>query len=433
MPNTERRTLPARARPWALLLLAWAGCLGSPADIEGEGESREPVERPADVGAAGGAFGGFPADYVRYPDDTRCARRLPSDRSRTWTCPNTATSATARPAGSTREVAYVRDGRPASIDLETLRPFVPSDVAMSVALIRRVEGQALVRWLGTARHAEPVQPWSSTKWLAVASAAARMRALSGYRVGLEASVSGIPLGDLVTVIHQYDERRYSSNGLSRWFLDIGGRARANELVHGWLGRPARETYGGNYGAPSAALPYMFSSGAASLEVTPDLGPGPANQLSTDALADALRRVVLHRDVLPAERLPGLQWADVQVLLYGAERSRWYTSAQPGGMQADTAVYVQQALDVAELERRSLGQWRVFGKLGYGPSRGGEFVHVAYACLPTLDDAGRPIPDRGQEFVIATQLPARGDSRGADARLAEIYRRVIGGMLDGRVR
>ncbi len=417
--------------PW--IVLALTGCLGSPSDLEGEGELREPIERPADLGAADAACGTFPPDHFRYLDDTRCARRMPSDRSRTWSCPNTATSARTRPAGGTRDVTYTRDGRPSTVDLETLRPFVPSDVAMSVALIRRVDGEAHVRWLGTARHAEPIQPWSSTKWIAIVNAAARMRTLSGYRIGLDAAVSGIPLGDLATVVHQYDERRYSSNGLARWFLDIGGRSRANGLMRSWLGRPARETYGGNYGAPSAALPYSFSNGAATLDVTPDLGTGPANQLSTDALADALRRVVLHREVLPAERLPGLQWTDVQHLLYGAERSRWYGASTPGGMQADTAIYVQQALDLAALERRSLGQWRVFGKLGFGPSRGGEFVHVSYGCLPTLDDAGRAIPDRGQEFVIATQLPARGDHPGADARMAQIYRAVLGGMLDGRVR
>jgi hypothetical protein len=270
--------------PW--FVLALTGCLGSPSDLEGEGELREPIERPADVGAADSACGTFPADHFRYLDDTRCARRMPSDRSRTWSCPNTATSARTRPAGGTRDVTYTRDGRPSSVDLETLRPFVPSDVAMSVALIRRVDGEAHVRWLGTARHAEPVQPWSSTKWLAIVNAAARLRTLSGYRIGLDASVSGIPLGDLATVVHQYDERRYSSNGLARWFLDIGGRSRANGLMRTWLGRPARETYGGNYGAPSAVLPYSFSSGAATLDVTPDLGTGPANQLSTDALAVA---------------------------------------------------------------------------------------------------------------------------------------------------
>lgn len=415
-----------------VLTLTCASCVASP-DFDGEGEWRESVERSPDLGAADAPCGSFPSDYFRYLDDTRCARRTPSDRSRGWTCPNVSASATARPVGATRDVTYTRAGRPTSVDIETLRSFVPSDVAMSVALIRRVEGEAHVRWLGSPRHAEPVQPWSSTKWLAVASAGARMRASSRYRVGLDASVSGIPLGDLVTVIHQYDERRYTSNGLARWFLDVGGRARANDLVHGWLGRPASESYGGNYGAPSAALPYSFVSGAESLSVSPDRTAGPANQLSMDALADSLRRVALHREVLPAERLPGLQWADVQVLLYGAERSAWYEPAQPGGMQADTAIYVQQALDVAALERRSLGRWRIFGKLGFGPSRGGEFVHVAYACLPTLDDDGRPIPDRGQEFVIATQLPARGDYAAADARMAEIYRNVIGGIIDGRVR
>ena len=39
------------------------------------------------------------------------------------------------------------------------------------------------------------------------------------------------------------------------------------------------------------------------------------------------------------------------------------------------------------------------KLGFGD---GEFVLATYTCLPVLDAAGTPIPDRGAEMVIATR-------------------------------
>jgi len=413
---------------------AWTGDAdgGVPQD-DGEGETRAALDRSYQLGAADVACGSASPDYFRYLDDTRCARRTPANRDRAWRCPNIATSALAMPANGGAAVRYVDDGRPLAVDTEALRGLVPDDVAMSVALVRRVGDRPTFRWLGTPRHATPVQPWSSTKWLAAANAAARLRVLTGYRLGLDARVDGVPLGDLVTAIHQYDERRFASNALSRWFHDVGGRPRARELVQTWLGRPSTESFGGNYGAPSALLPYVVTNDARSIPITPDSTSGYVNQLSTDALADALRRVALHREIRAGERMPALQWADVETLLYGAARPVWYREGTAGGMQADTAIYVQQAFDVAAVERRSAGRWRVFGKLGYGPSRGGEFVHVAYACLPELDATGAPIPDRGKEFVIATHLPARGDATAADERLAALYRSVVGRVLDGRLR
>jgi hypothetical protein len=413
---------------------AWPGDADGGASLgEGEGETRASLDRTYQLGAADVACGSASPDYFRYLDDTRCARRTPSNRDRAWRCPNVATSTLATPAGGSASVRYVDDGRPLDVDTDALRGLVPDDVAMSVALVRRVGDRPTFRWLGTPRHATPVQPWSSTKWLAAANAAARLRALTRYRLGLDARTDGVPLGDLVTAIHQYDERRFTSNALSRWFHDVGGRPRARDLVQSWLGRPSTESFGGNYGAPSALLPYVLENDALTIPVTPDSTSGYTNLLSTDALADALRRVALHREIRAGERMPALQWADVETLLYGAARPVWYREGTVGGMQADTAIYVQQAFDVAAMERRSAGRWRVFGKLGYGPSRGGEFVHVAYACLPELDASGAPIPDRGKEFVIATHLPARGDSAAADERLAALYRSVIGRVLDGRLR
>ena len=42
-------------------------------------------------------------------------------------------------------------------------------------------------------------------------------------LGLTATVDSLPIGDLSTIVHNYDEQRFTSNGLARWFLNIGTR------------------------------------------------------------------------------------------------------------------------------------------------------------------------------------------------------------------
>ncbi|MCX5741844.1 MAG: hypothetical protein NT062_05005 [Proteobacteria bacterium] len=286
------------------------------------------------------------------------------------------------------------------------------------------------RYLSNGSHAETFQPWSSTKFMAIANAAATLRTRSSYRVGLTASVEGIPLGDLATVVHSYDEQRYSSNGLARYFHNIGGRAHANSLVHDWIGRPSTESFGGNYGAPAPALGYTFvEPGGDRVTIDPDSSSGSSNHLSTFTLAEFLKRLVMHREDA-STRLPGLQWADAATLFYGAARSVWYPSA-PGGMSADTAIYPQAGLPISAIEQRSHGTWRVFSKLGFGD---GEFVHVSYACLPSLDSQGAPVVDVGKELVISVRLASGGTSMaGRDARLAASYRAILTRVLDGRLK
>ena len=132
-------------------------------------------------------------------------------------------------------------------------------------------------------------------------------------------------------------------------------------------------------------------------------------------------------------MPHLQWDDVMTLLYGAEQSSMYRPGVPQGMEGDTTVYLQQAFDVRAMEERSQGMWRVFGKLGFGYSRGGEYVHTGYSCLPSLHEDGSPRMDHGKEFFIAAQLGANEQYHQADARLADIYRTLTSRILDGTIK
>lgn len=422
-----------------LACLLLVGCANAPAEDEtvapepaadGFGETRERSVRTGAAGKADGLCGPFPNWYVEYLDDTKCTKVLPTNRDRELVCPTAAKSAVAETFDG-GFVEYFPAGSEVVVDEQALQGVVPEWVRATVILVRRVDGVPHYRYLGH-KSDEIVQPWSSTKFMAAANAAASLRVASNYTVGLTASADGHPLGDLVTMIHAYDEVRFTSNGLARYFHDVGGRDRAQGLITNWLKRPLSETFGGNYGMPSAGLGFDFLDDAGSVSMSKDATPPPPNQLSTFTLAEFLKRLVMHRED-EATRLPGIQWADVQTLLYGAADSKYYGRADPQGMEADTAVYIQQALSVESVESRSLGQWRVFSKLGAGPSRGGELVNVAYACLPSLDAAGAPVPDVGKEFFIAVHASANGSLRNGDQALASVYQELVAGIMDGRIK
>jgi hypothetical protein len=192
--------------------------------------------------------------------------------------------------------------------------------------------------------------------------------------------------------------QHTSNGLAHYFLNVAGRAHVMSLVHDWLGRPASETYGGNYGVPAPTdLGYTFTeANGAKATIAPDVQSGIPNHLSTHTLAEFMKRLAAWDDA--PTRMPDLTKPDVETLFYGPETSAWYPG-ELGGLAADTTIFVQSALDMDAVEKDSHGRWRTFGKLGFGD---GEFVLTTYTCLPVLDAAGAPIPDRGAEMVIATR-------------------------------
>ncbi len=411
-------------------MIAVAGCgvTDESADVTDDVTDEEVADGKAD-GWTPGCAAAVGGDHYEFLDDVCHKKRTPSNRDRDLTCPVVASTATpALPDG--RTVRYLPATGNIEVDDEALRGLVPASLDVTVILVRRVQGVPHYRYLSNGSHAHAFQPWSSTKFMAVANGASVLRTRSSYRVGLTASVDGIPLGDLATVIHSYDERRYSSNGLARYFHNIGGRAHANGLVHDWIRRPSTETFGGNYGAPAPALGYTFlEPSGASVAISPDSSSGPSNHLSTFTLAEFLKRLVMHREDA-STRLPGLQWADAATLFYGALRSVWSPNA-PGGMSADTAIYLQAGVSIDTIEQRSRGMWRVFSKLGFGD---GEFVHVSYACLPSLDSQGAPIVDVGKEVFISVRLATGGSTIAErDALVARHYRAILSRVLDGRLK
>lgn len=368
---------------------------------------------------------GWPPQFLY---DVCDAKRAPTNEDRELACPVLDTSAVIPLLGG-GEVTYAPSTAPVVVDTTTLPTFLGSELYVTVVLIRRVNGVPHYRYLSNGNHDVAYQPWSTTKFLAAANAASTLRYESAGEVGLTASVSGHALGDLVTSIASYDYDPFSSNALGRYFHNVGGRAKANSLIHAaWLGRPATETFGGNYGEAAPDIGYTFAEeGGPTITIAPDGTTGPANYLSSFTMAEAMKRIVLHREE-PAQRLPDLDWQDVKQLLYGAEGS---AKGPFGGLSADAAVLIQSGHDIDYIEARSAGKWRIFGKLGNGTD--GQLLNVGYGCFPVVDLAGEPVAGWGREFVIAAHLPTGGATwKERDRILARYYRAIIERIVDGRI-
>lgn len=355
-------------------------------------------------------------------------KRAPSHEDRELACPSVDASATVTLTGG-GEVLYAPSSEPIVVDEEALVGIVPDNLDITVILIRRVGGVPHYRYLSNGSHDRAYQPWSTSKFIAAANAASTLRYESASEVGLTASVDGRALGDLVTSLVSYDYDPYSSNALGRYFHNIGGRTKASSLIHAaWLGRPSSETFGGNYGESAPQLGYTFDAPEGpSVSISPDGTSGPSNHLSSFTTAEAMKRIVLHREE-PAQSLPDLQWQDVKVLLYGAEGS---DKGPFGGLSADPAIYVQSGHDIDYIEARSHGRYRIFSKLGNGTD--GQMANVAYACFPVLDPEGEPVPGWGRELVISAHLPTGGATwKERDRNLARHYRAIIERIVDGRL-
>jgi hypothetical protein len=366
----------------------------------------------------------------QFVDDVCGVKRLPRDEDRDFACPNTWTTNEATVGD--RVVSYRPASEGITWDTESLRSLVPDDVKIAAILIRRIKGVPHYRYLSNGSHDVPFQPWSSSKFIAIASAASALRERSKGAIGLDSTVDLVPLGDVVTAVHTYDEKHYTSNALARWFVDIGGRARINSLVHDWLGRPGPESggesLGGGYGPGSVGFSFTFRSGGASTTMPRDPQITYENRLSAHTLAEALKRLIMHREDA-STRLPHATWNDVRTLLYGESKSRWYPG-MVGGMSADHSVYLQIGTgDFDAVAEKAKERFRIFSKSGMGWA---QYVSTGYACFPALDDNGDAIADRGHELVIAARVDGSGGYVENDRTMARIHRAIVQAVLEDRL-
>ena len=105
------------------------------------------------------------------------------------------------------------------------------------------------------------------------------------------------------------------------------------------------------------------------------------------------------------KFPGVEDEDIKSLVYGAIDSQLFPELQWGGMTADTAIFLQSAVNITQIEGDSQGKWRIFSKLGAGYSTSrlrGEIITTAYACFPVLDSNGNSVPGEGFEFTLTAR-------------------------------
>lgn len=279
---------------------------------------------------------------------------------------------------------------------------------------------------------ELYEPWSSSKIQAFSAAVSKMRELG---VGANSLAGDTHLADLITSINSYErfgKADGDSNAIATYFLNIIGRDDATALFHHkWLqlnnkAIRFRGAYASKVYSPSE--PYWFDLDAKKKIKVPELKQGsddPGYQsyrcescgltgnkpMTTLSQAEWLKRLASHERVVET-RMPNLTSKDVEVLFYGTGHSD--NHYQAGGMlQGISRMLLDSvAKNISNksvsnsklvLDEATNGQWRIWQKIGWGPSetRGtGENVVLAHVCLPEFQG--------GREFTISAQTSYPGN-------------------------
>mmetsp|Transcript_38463 Transcript_38463/g.100696 ORF Transcript_38463/g.100696 Transcript_38463/m.100696 type:complete len:418 (-) Transcript_38463:90-1343(-) len=357
-------------------------------------------------------------------DDSECAKVFPRyfDRSQAGPASWSDLTGFATPAPKAADNTVV----------DELRSVVPPggkhDTKVVVALVRRHASGHTVKYLGNGMQRSAHQPWSSSKVLAAHHAAAVMRSIGNVGLDARDEKSAWLLSDLLTVVTSYDSNStrpdVSSNAIGAYMHWIAGHEDANRFMHDVIGGDASESFGGNYGEPvPSEVGYDFRTPKGE-EITSGPYPTPtpliSNHMSCLTMAEWIRRIVMARE-------EGQDVADSQSILYGAQESELFPNLQWGGMSMGTDVYLQRAVNVSEIDRRSGGLWRIFSKLGAGTStteHPGQFEITlnGYASWPVLDDNSEPVSNRGLEFAITAAVAADSGAE-ADRAMQDVVTSV----------
>ena len=306
--------------------------------------------------------------------------------------------------------------------------------------IKQQNGQAAYRYLANnATHNQVYEPWSSSKIFAFTGAIAQLRHVNGDSIGSQLHYAQGIIGehhiaDMITSINSYDPFSKSdgnSNALATFFANLATRDYLTDLFYDeWLKLSTPNIYfRGAYG-PTAFEPTDYVWNSSDLSVAfpikmnnvatndpgylpyrcEDCGLTGNKPMTTLAQAEWLKRLAMH-DKDPDTAHPYLKFGDIETLFYGIGHSQ-----QPekfAGMTLGISTMLQQAIAkhltkdnesmTPELAKNTLdnatkGQWRVFQKIGWGPSETrstSENVVLAYVCLPHWQG--------GKAFVVAAQV------------------------------
>ncbi len=298
---------------------------------------------------------------------------------------------------------------------------------LTVIDYRREPGGMAYRYLSNDNSQNRLyEPWSSSKIMAFTAALSKLR---GEGIGANSTVGGVALADLITGINLYDNfggASGDSNAIASYFLNLATRDYATALFHDeWLKLANDDVrFRGAYATKVFdPQPNTFVSADGERRYSPDMvrsspdDPGylayRCDECGTDgnkamtALAEAewLKRLAVH-DRDPATRLPMLETEDVEATFFG----RFHTDERPvGGMLMGISRFLPDAIakslsragdTKSILDQATDGRWRVYQKIGWGPSetRGtSEIVIIAHVCLAEL----------GREFTLAGRAAVPG--------------------------
>ena len=385
---------------------------------------------------------------TEFLNDRKCAKVFPS-------APAGECSVAAYESEDDLPEGYLADGPLSLANIDTLSKIVTNGANLCVILTKRVKGSQKLfnRYYCTGGDTLSHETWSSSKIFAMANAAGSLRGREAPTTGCAPGTAGLDaattgkngphthLGDLATIVCSYDTTAgYSSNSLASYFHDLGGRQTLHDLVQSdWLmGKTTTDSLGSNYGeATPGDLGFVLTpvEGSPVCSATQNtFHPSCSNSLSSLAAAEMTRRLVLHDSISDPLRFPLLLQRDVDSILRGSNSSSSLFPGQApfGGMSADTAIFLQSALDMEEVERASAGRWAIYSKLGCGYSSSrivGEIISNAYGCFPSLGGGGR-----GFELTLSVRGSVPNDSSGAQAEqvVLEAVRAVVSAILSGKI-
>lgn len=295
-------------------------------------------------------------------------------------------------------------------------------------------GQLAYRYLSDGSHNELYEPWSSSKIQAFSGALSKVRQ-THPELGATLYAGDTALADLISSINSYEafgKADGNSNAIASYFVNVAGREYLRGLFNdGWLKlQDERLLFNGAYGSEQFMPSDEYWHNPANNEldakvvhyITSSDDPGylgyrcdscglTGNKaMTTLAQAEWLKRLVSHQRE-PSTQMPYLQASDVDVLLNGTGHT--YEQAQVGGMMVGISHIVTNALAdvIAPNDSRSAkevldsatnGQWRVWQKIGWGPSETRsttEAVMLAHVCLGNYQG--------GREFTFSVQQSTQG--------------------------
>lgn len=307
---------------------------------------------------------------------------------------------------------------------------------VAVILIKRdTSNNAFFKYFGNGHENFAIETWSSSKIFEAMFAAGSLKMAScqtkNATRGLTQTTQGqfspvTPLGDLISIIVSYatDYLPYCSNALAGFFSMLANRTRARTLVQTWwLNGGPNVSLGANYGAtPPSDLKFTsFRPGRCEVQPSSYDNDGFSNTLSALLAAEMVKRIYLARELPPPQRFPnGTDWNDARTALYGADRSVLFPGLHWGGMSCNSEDGTRWGVDMAKIEARSNGSWRVFSKDGAGYSGirlAGEVLQNGAACYSDVNNAGN-----GVEYIISSRVSVPGDTQ-----LTEASARMVRGM------